>query len=64
MSRHQDGTIWVSSDEEKLEFKDKNGDNNKDNVENNENGNKSVEDMRQGIRMVQSVLVMAMMERG
>ena len=44
MSRHQDGTIWVSSDEEKLEFKDKNGDNNKDNVENNENGNKSVED--------------------
>ena len=48
MSRHQDGTIWVSSDEEKLEFKDKNGDNNKDNVENNENGNKSVEDQALG----------------
>ena len=38
----------MSSDEEKLEFKDKNGDNNKDNVENNENGNKSVEDQALG----------------
>ena len=48
MSRHQDGTILVSADE----------DNNKDNVENSENGNKSVASRHQ------DVLVMAMMERG
>ena len=32
----------MSKDEDKLEVKDKNGENNKDNVESNENDNKSV----------------------